>query len=94
MNRKKFLIFIFLFFAFSFIGYKKIVKNREKEIFSLNKKFLFLQKEKNKMEKENRILTLQIKSQKDPDWVEMVLMKELGVVPEGKRKVHFFNQND
>ncbi len=34
-------------------------------------------------------LLLQIASQSDPAWIEMVLMRELGVVPEGFLKVHF-----
>ena len=34
-------------------------------------------------------LELQIASQNDPAWIEMVLIRELGVVPEGFLKVHF-----
>ena len=34
-------------------------------------------------------LTLQINSQSDPDWVELVLRKGLGLVPEGQVKVFF-----
>lgn len=34
-------------------------------------------------------LQLQIRSQEDPSWVEMLLMRDLGVVPEGWLKVHF-----
>ncbi len=30
-----------------------------------------------------------IASQSDPSWIEMVLMRDLGVVPEGWIKVHF-----
>lgn len=30
-----------------------------------------------------------IASQSDPAWIEMVLMRDLGVVPEGFLKVHF-----
>jgi len=48
------------------------------------------------MEKEMRLaaqereeLKLKILSQSDPAWVEMILMRELGVVPEGWLKVHF-----
>jgi hypothetical protein len=32
-----------------------------------------------------------IASQNDPGWIEMVLIRELGVVPEGFLKVHFTN---
>ncbi len=34
-------------------------------------------------------LALQIASQSDPAWVEMILLREMGVVPEGFLKVHF-----
>jgi hypothetical protein len=34
-------------------------------------------------------LVLQLQSESDPAWIELVLMKELGVVPEGWTKVHF-----
>ena len=34
-------------------------------------------------------LCLRIASQNDPAWIEMILMRDLGVVPEGFLKVHF-----
>jgi hypothetical protein len=34
-------------------------------------------------------LELKLASQNDPAWIEMVLIRELGVVPEGFLKVHF-----
>ncbi len=34
-------------------------------------------------------LHLRIASQNDPAWIEMILMRDLGVVPEGFLKVHF-----
>lgn len=34
-------------------------------------------------------LNLRISSQNDPAWIEMVLIRDLGVVPEGFLKVHF-----
>ena len=34
-------------------------------------------------------LSLRIASQNDPAWIEMILMRDLGVVPEGFLKVHF-----
>ena len=38
---------------------------------------------------ERETLQLQIDSQSDPSWIEMILMRDLGVVPEGWLKVHF-----
>ena len=37
-------------------------------------------------------LRLRIASQSDPAWIEMILMRDLGVVPEGWLKVYFKNQ--
>lgn len=39
--------------------------------------------------KQQEDLKLQIDSQSDPAWIEMTLMKQLGVVPEGQMKVYF-----
>src|SRR5690349_17305415 len=43
---------------------------------------------------ENEDLTVQINSQSDPAWIELTLMKGLGVVPEGQLKVYFPKQCD
>jgi len=37
-------------------------------------------------------LLLKVNSQSDPDFVELLLMKELGVVPEGHLKIFFSDQ--
>ena len=39
--------------------------------------------------REKEDLQLRIHSQTDPAWIEMILMRDLGVVPEGFLKVHF-----
>jgi hypothetical protein len=38
---------------------------------------------------EREELLRQIRSQSDPEWIELVLMKRLGLVPEGQTKVYF-----
>jgi len=48
-----------------------------------------MEKEKLAVFQEQEDLALQLQSETDPAWVEMLLMKELGVVPEGWTKVHF-----
>ncbi len=60
---------------------------------------LFLTERKNQllMEKEAELeirqrQVLQIESEKDPAWIELVLMKALGVVPEDQQKVFFLKQ--
>jgi hypothetical protein len=48
-----------------------------------------LEKEKALAVVEQEDLLLQIQSQSDPAWVEMVLKRNLGLVPEGQTKVYF-----
>lgn len=40
---------------------------------------------------EKEDLALQIASQSDPAWIELILLRQIGVVPEGFLKVHFKN---
>ena len=48
-----------------------------------------MEKEKSLSLLQQEELRLQIASQSDPGWIEMVLMRDLGLVPEGWLKVHF-----
>ncbi|MBM3202018.1 MAG: hypothetical protein FJZ56_06385 [Chlamydiae bacterium] len=48
-----------------------------------------LEKQKNDALRNKEELLLKLASQNDPKWVEMTLMKGLGVVPEGQTKVLF-----
>lgn len=48
-----------------------------------------MDKEKMRLSNEREDLQLRLASQTDPAWIEMVLMRDLGVVPEGWIKVHF-----
>ena len=41
------------------------------------------------LETEQDDLERRLQSQSDPAWIEMVLMEQLGVVPEGQTKVYF-----
>ena len=50
---------------------------------------LYYSNDTNLQKKED--LVLKVQSQADHAWIEQVLMKELGVVPENQIKVHFKN---
>lgn len=52
-----------------------------------------LKSEKKLALKTQKDLHLRIKSQDDPQWLQMVLMRKLGVVPEGQTKVHFIESS-
>lgn len=70
-------------------GKKKVSLEYDKLHLQLNS----LQALKDEQLKIQEKLMLKVNSQSDPDFVELLLMKELGVVPEGYTKV-FFSQED
>jgi len=75
------------------VSYQFVTKKKLNEIASLKETIGLLEEEKNKIINEKEELELRINSHSDQDWIEMVLMEKLGVVPEGKIKVHFSKQN-
>lgn len=63
---------------------------KKKEIFSqLDNKIKTLEQERSTAHLKNEDLLAQINSQSDPAWIELLMMKKLGVVPEGQTKVYF-----
>lgn len=52
----------------------------------LKTKVLSLKKERKRILEEKEDLLLRLESFGDPDWIELVLMEKLGVVPEGQTK--------
>lgn len=61
----------------------------QSEIRGLERRFARLEQKKAELLADREELRSQIQSQSDPAWVEMILMRELGVVPEGWLKIHF-----
>jgi hypothetical protein len=59
------------------------------EIRGLERRYARLEQKKIELLADREELCAQIQSQSDPAWVEMILMRELGVVPEGWLKIHF-----
>lgn len=55
----------------------------------LQQRLALVLQEKKTAALEHDDLLLQIRAQNDPEWVELVLMRRLGVVPEGQVKVYF-----
>jgi hypothetical protein len=53
-----------------------------------------LEGEKAALIEENEDLLLQINSQSDPNWIQLTLIKGLGLVPEGQLKVYFCSDED
>lgn len=78
---------LFGFFCFAFYSHsmdKKSYACRE-----LKSKIQELELTKKSSLEEREDLVLQISSQNDMDWVEMILKRRLGLVPEGQMKVYF-----
>ncbi len=81
-----------LFFLACFLFFEQGQKKRSGEYDLFANRLNELQVEKDiLLEKQNQ-MKRELNSQSDPAWVELTLMKVLGVVPEGQKKVFF--QND
>jgi hypothetical protein len=72
------------------IFYEKGLEEREMLYQHLTQKLTTLQLEKQRALHQRQNLQLQINSQSDLAWVELTLMKGLGLVPDGHKKVYFF----
>ena len=73
--------------------YEHGLKKREALYQQLTDQWLSLQKEKQEALYQQQNLQLQINSQSDLAWMELTLMKGLGLVPEGEQKVYFYQSN-
>ncbi len=80
---------MWLFLIFFYIAFVQLSQKKEEEIKTLSKRLEFLEKEKNSIVLQNQDMKERVASEKDPQWVEQILIKKLGVVPEGQLKIHF-----
>jgi hypothetical protein len=80
---------IALFAFFTFAVYEQATYPLDRKIKKLEEKKEHLQEEIVVKQLEQDSLKLQIASWSDPGWLELVLMKNLGVVPEGYTKIYF-----
>ena len=84
---------VLLFIILCYLFYEQGLKTRDQKYALLYRKLMELRGEKQIAKSTQEDLLLQINSQSDPAWVELTLMKGLGLVPEGQTKV-FFTQYD
>lgn len=85
---------VIFFILICYFCYEQGLAGRNKEFAKLDHQYLNLLNEKEKALALQENLRLQINSQSDPEWVELVLMKGLGLVPEGQIKVLFTDQKE
>ncbi|MFZ0565199.1 MAG: hypothetical protein WAM28_03345 [Chlamydiales bacterium] len=81
-----------VFFLLCSLAYDQAIKRRNREENQLRNKFESLQQKKIEGLAQQEELKRQIASQNDESWIELTLMRRLGLVPEGQTKVHFIPQ--
>lgn len=77
------------FCTFSVFAYSQASAGKKRAIAELSSRIEEISAEKIASKQLKEELLLAVSSQEDPAWIEMVLMRDLGVVPEGWLKVHF-----
>ncbi len=82
-----------LFFLITFFAFDQAGARRSREEHLLRQKVASLLQKKSDAVEFQEELELIIASQNDPAWIELTLMKELGLVPEGNTKILFSNTN-
>ncbi len=78
-----------LFFLLCYFAYDQAVQHKTREENKLREKLNSLDREKLRALAKQEDLKLQIASQEDESFIELTLMRRLGLVPEGQTKVHF-----
>lgn len=73
--------------------YEQGLQKRNALYQQLTDQWLNLQKDKQEALEHQQNLQRQINSQSDLAWVELTLMKGLGLVPEDQQKVYFYQDN-
>lgn len=77
------------FCAVALLVFGHAMKNRTAAIAELRFRLSEAEKMSLLATREKEELAQRIASQSDPAWIELVLLREVGVVPEGFLKVHF-----
>lgn len=80
---------VILFMLICYMLFEQGMRKRNRDFSRLETQLEELKSEKLKLLTKQEDLLLQINSQSDPAWVELTLMKGLGLVPEGQKKIYF-----
>lgn len=80
---------VVVFCLLSCACYLQAAGSKKAIIADLQTRALELEMEKQRAILNKEELELKIASYSDPAWIELVLLREVGVVPEGYLKVHF-----
>jgi hypothetical protein len=80
---------MFVFIGICFAMYSHAMHKKQEVYGALEQHLFDLQQQKEALSLLREDLMAQIQSQSDPAWIELTLMKGLGVVPDGQQKVYF-----
>jgi hypothetical protein len=72
------------------ILFEQSLKEKSHIYQELTEQLTQLQKAKAEAIVQQHDLLLQINSQNDPAWIELTLIRELGLIPEGQQKIYFY----
>lgn len=79
-----------VFFALlCYVAYEQTLRLQAQQWMTLKAHVDALQAEKEAAMKLQKEFLAQVSSHQDPAWIEITLMKQLGLVPEGQKKVLF-----
>ncbi len=81
-----------LFFLICCFAYDQAYRHKLREETRLQERLHALKRETARAKEKQEDLKLQIASQEDEAFIEMILMRRLGLVPEGQTKVHFIKK--
>jgi hypothetical protein len=84
---------VILFMLGCYLSYEQGLQKKERDFAKLQMQYAELLKKKKMLQTQQENFRRQLNSQSDPAWVELVLMKGLGVVPEGQTKVLFTKEH-
>jgi hypothetical protein len=83
---------VVLFVAVCTVVYSGAISGKQAVMSTLDGRLISLQQDKERLINQRQELELQINSQSDPAWIQLTLMKGLGLVPEGQSKVYFHTE--
>jgi hypothetical protein len=80
---------VILFMILCYMFFEQSIKHRDIEYVKLYHQLVDLREARKIALADQQKLLMHINSQSDPAWIELTLMRVLGLVPEGQVKVYF-----
>lgn len=84
---------VYLFALGCTLIFEQTLRLHQEEIQKLTSQLLKLHEEKEKLIGEQEELKMHLISQNDPQYIEKVLIEDLGVIPRNAKKIVFYSPN-